>query len=71
MTDICILKILEIANSAQIVRHLRQKLVHSFNIVSLGLKFAKENQLSVLRGVCVEGVVGTCGRKRPKQKGLL
>lgn len=57
-TDICILKISEIANSAQIVRHLRQNLVHSFNIVQLVLKFAKEYQLSVLRGACVEGVVG-------------
>lgn len=59
--DICILKISEIANSAQIVRHLRQNLVQGFNIVELVPKFPKEWLLSVLRGACVEGVGGRSG----------
>ena len=53
------------------MRHLRQNLIYNVNIVQLGLKSAKEYQLSVLRGECIEGVVGKCGKKRSKQEGLL
>lgn len=53
------------------MRHLHQNLVHNFNTVYFGVQFAKEHQLSVLRTVCVEGVVGRCRRKRSKHKGLM